>query len=68
MVQQQLRQNFEWILREAVILCVICRISTIREIAVVSKVQEETVKSRINRGRAELARVLQRTYLSKNFL
>ena len=33
-----------------------------REIAVVLKGPEGTVKSRINRGRAELARLLQRTY------
>jgi len=33
-----------------------------REIAQVLKVPEGTVKSRINRGRAELARLLQRTY------
>ena len=32
------------------------------EIATVLKVPEGTVKSRINRGRAELARLLQRTY------
>jgi RNA polymerase sigma-70 factor (ECF subfamily) len=32
------------------------------EIAQVLKVPEGTVKSRINRGRAELARRLQRTY------
>ncbi len=33
-----------------------------REIATVLKVPEGTVKSRINRGRAELARLLQRIY------
>ena len=33
-----------------------------RDIAVALKVPEGTVKSRINRGRAELARVLSRTY------
>jgi RNA polymerase sigma-70 factor (ECF subfamily) len=33
-----------------------------REIAQVLKVPEGTVKSRINRGRAELARLLQRSY------
>jgi RNA polymerase sigma-70 factor (ECF subfamily) len=33
-----------------------------REIATVLKVPEGTVKSRINRGRAELGRLLQRTY------
>ncbi|MBS1851700.1 MAG: sigma-70 family RNA polymerase sigma factor [Acidobacteria bacterium] len=33
-----------------------------RDIAIALKVPEGTVKSRINRGRAELARLLQRTY------
>ena len=33
-----------------------------REIATALKVPEGTVKSRINRGRAELARLLSRTY------
>ncbi len=33
-----------------------------REIAAILRVPEGTVKSRINRGRAELARLLQRTY------
>jgi RNA polymerase sigma factor (sigma-70 family) len=33
-----------------------------RDIASALKVPEGTVKSRINRGRAELARLLQRTY------
>jgi len=33
-----------------------------REIAAILKVPEGTVKSRINRGRTELARLFQRTY------
>jgi len=33
-----------------------------REIATTLNVPEGTVKSRINRGRVELARLLQRTY------
>jgi len=33
-----------------------------KEIAVALKVPEGTVKSRINRGRMELARLLSRTY------
>ena len=48
-------------LREAVILRDLQDMDY-REIAVVLKVPEGTVKSRINRGRAELARLLQRTY------
>jgi len=48
-------------LREAVILRDLQDMDY-REIAQVLKVPEGTVKSRINRGRAELARVLQRTY------
>jgi len=48
-------------LREAVILRDLQDLDY-REIAAVLKVPEGTVKSRINRGRAELARVLQRTY------
>ena len=48
-------------LREAVILRDLQDMDY-REIAAVLKVPEGTVKSRINRGRAELARVLQRTY------
>ncbi len=48
-------------LREAVILRDL-RDMDYREIAVVLKVPEGTVKSRINRGRTELARLLQRTY------
>jgi len=48
-------------LREAVILRDLQDMDY-REIALVLKVPEGTVKSRINRGRAELARLLQRTY------
>lgn len=48
-------------LREAVILRDLHDMDY-REIAGVLKVPEGTVKSRINRGRAELARLLQRTY------
>jgi RNA polymerase sigma-70 factor (ECF subfamily) len=48
-------------LREAVILRDLQDMDY-REIAGVLKVPEGTVKSRINRGRAELARQLQRTY------
>ena len=48
-------------LREAVILRDLQDMDY-REIAAVLKVPEGTVKSRINRGRAELARQLQRTY------
>src|SRR5262252_9248411 len=48
-------------LREAVILRDLQDFDY-KEIAVVLKVPEGTVKSRINRGRAELARLLQRTY------
>lgn len=48
-------------LREAVILRDLQDLDY-REIAVALKVPEGTVKSRINRGRAELARLLQRTY------
>ena len=48
-------------LREAVILRDLQDMDY-REIATVLKVPEGTVKSRINRGRAELARHLQRTY------
>jgi len=48
-------------LREAVILRDLQDLDY-REIAKVLKVPEGTVKSRINRGRAELARLLQRTY------
>jgi RNA polymerase sigma factor (sigma-70 family) len=48
-------------LREAVILRDLQDMDY-RDIAGVLKVPEGTVKSRINRGRAELARLLQRTY------
>ena len=48
-------------LREAVILRDLQDLDY-REIAAVLKVPEGTVKSRITRGRAELARLLQRTY------
>jgi len=48
-------------LREAVILRDLHELDY-REIAHVLRVPEGTVKSRINRGRAELARLLQRTY------
>ena len=48
-------------LREAVILRDL-QDQSYQEIAAVLRVPEGTVKSRINRGRAELARLLQRTY------
>ncbi len=48
-------------LREAVILRDLQDMDY-RDIAAVLRVPEGTVKSRINRGRAELARLLQRTY------
>ena len=48
-------------LREAVILRDLQDMDY-RDIAAVLKVPEGTVKSRINRGRGELARLLQRTY------
>jgi len=48
-------------LREAVILRDLQDLDY-KEIAAVLKVPEGTVKSRINRGRAELARLLSRTY------
>jgi RNA polymerase sigma-70 factor (ECF subfamily) len=48
-------------LREAVILRDLQDMDY-KEIAMILKVPEGTVKSRINRGRAELARLLQRTY------
>jgi RNA polymerase sigma-70 factor (ECF subfamily) len=48
-------------LREAVILRDLQDMDY-REIAAVLKIPEGTVKSRINRGRAELARLLQRIY------
>jgi RNA polymerase sigma-70 factor, ECF subfamily len=52
-------------LREAVILRDLQDMDY-REIAAALKVPEGTVKSRINRGRAELARLLQRTYRQAN--
>ena len=48
-------------LREAVVLRDLQDMDY-KDIATVLKVPEGTVKSRINRGRAELARLLQRTY------
>ena len=60
MVQRALQQ-ISPDLREAVILRDLQDMDY-REIAQVLKVPEGTVKSRINRGRAELARLLQRTY------
>lgn len=48
-------------LREAVILRDLQDMDY-KDIATVLKIPEGTVKSRINRGRAELARLLQRTY------
>ena len=60
LVQQGL-QKLSPELREAVILRDLQDMDY-REIATVLKVPEGTVKSRINRGRAELARLLQRTY------
>ena len=52
-------------LREAVILRDL-RDMDYKEIAQVLKVPEGTVKSRINRGRTELARLLERTYRQVN--
>jgi RNA polymerase sigma-70 factor (ECF subfamily) len=60
MVQSAL-QKLSPELREAVILRDLQDMDY-KEIAIVLKVPEGTVKSRINRGRTELARVLQRTY------
>jgi RNA polymerase sigma-70 factor, ECF subfamily len=60
MVQRALQQ-ISPDLREAVILRDLQDMDY-RDIAQVLKVPEGTVKSRINRGRAELARLLQRTY------
>jgi len=60
MVHQAL-QKLSPELREAVILRDLQDMDY-KEIAAVLKAPEGTVKSRINRGRAELARVLQRTY------
>jgi RNA polymerase sigma factor (sigma-70 family) len=52
-------------LREAVILRDLQDMDY-RDIAAVLKVPEGTVKSRINRGRTELARLLSRTYKQEN--
>ena len=60
MVQRALRKLSPE-LREAVILRDLQDMDY-REIAIALKVPEGTVKSRINRGRGELARLLQRTY------
>ena len=60
MVHQAL-QRLSPELREAVILRDLQDMDY-REIATALRVPEGTVKSRINRGRAELARLLQRTY------
>ena len=60
LVQQGL-QKLSPELREAVILRDLQDMDY-KEIASVLRVPEGTVKSRINRGRAELARLLQRTY------
>ncbi|MGA9640926.1 MAG: sigma-70 family RNA polymerase sigma factor [Terriglobales bacterium] len=60
MVHQAL-QKLSPELREAVILRDLQDMDY-REIATALRVPEGTVKSRINRGRAELARLLQRTY------
>ena len=60
-VVQHALQKLSPDLREAVILRDLQDMDY-REIATVLKVPEGTVKSRINRGRAELARLLQRTY------
>jgi RNA polymerase sigma factor (sigma-70 family) len=60
-VVHQALQKLSPELREAVILRDLQDFDY-REIATVLRVPEGTVKSRINRGRAELARLLQRTY------
>jgi RNA polymerase sigma-70 factor (ECF subfamily) len=60
-VVHQALQKLSPELREAVILRDLQDMDY-REIAMVLKVPEGTVKSRINRGRTELARLLQRTY------
>jgi len=60
-VVQEALQKLSPELREAVILRDLQDMDY-KEIATVLKVPEGTVKSRINRGRAELARLLQRTY------
>jgi RNA polymerase sigma-70 factor (ECF subfamily) len=59
--RQSVLQKLSPELREAVILRDLQDMDY-REIATVLRVPEGTVKSRINRGRAELARQLQRTY------
>jgi RNA polymerase sigma-70 factor (ECF subfamily) len=58
---QEALQRLSPELREAVILRDLQDMDY-KEIATVLRVPEGTVKSRINRGRAELARLLQRTY------
>jgi RNA polymerase sigma-70 factor (ECF subfamily) len=60
-VVHQALQKLSPELREAVILRDLQDMDY-REIATVLRVPEGTVKSRINRGRVELARLLQRTY------
>jgi RNA polymerase sigma-70 factor (ECF subfamily) len=60
-VVHQALQKLSPELREAVILRDLQDMDY-KEIAGALKVPEGTVKSRINRGRAELARLLQRTY------
>ena len=60
-VVHQALQKLSPDLREAVILRDLQDMDY-RDIATALKVPEGTVKSRINRGRAELARLLQRTY------
>ena len=60
-VVQEALQKLSPELREAVILRDLQDMDY-KEIATALKVPEGTVKSRINRGRAELARLLQRTY------
>jgi RNA polymerase sigma-70 factor (ECF subfamily) len=64
MVQQAL-QKLSPELREAVILRDLQDMDY-RDIAAALKVPEGTVKSRINRGRTELARVLSRNYKQVN--
>jgi RNA polymerase sigma-70 factor (ECF subfamily) len=58
---QQALQKLSPDLREAVILRDLQDMDY-KEIAAALRVPEGTVKSRINRGRAELSRLLQRTY------
>jgi RNA polymerase sigma-70 factor (ECF subfamily) len=64
MVQQAL-QKLSPDLREAVILRDLQDMDY-KEIAAALKLPEGTVKSRINRGRTELARLLSRTYKQTN--